>query len=102
MIIRSASRRARIEAAPVAAVEQFERGKARLVVHFRMACDPESEVYEREAALARQFDLAQDRAGAESARRCGRIEKSVYRRQSSRGEVSHGDGQQAFAQAQFD
>src|SRR6185312_17569087 len=86
-IIRSVFRRARIEAAPVAAIEQFQRCEARLVIHLRMACDPETQVDVSQIAFARQFDLAQDRAGAESA--CGfvRIEKRVDRGQTGRGEI---------------
>ncbi len=86
---------------PLAAVEQFQRPEAPLVVHLAVALDPVAQVEVVEPLLARPLELPQDRQRAEPARRLVRIEERVDRRQRAFDAVGHRHGQQPAAGAEL-
>src|SRR6478752_5438785 len=81
---------------PLASIEALERSEIFLVIHFRMAIEPESKVHVREAECTRMFYLREYREGAEAARRCFRVEEGVHRGQRVGQHVGHRDADQAF------
>src|SRR5690348_9678034 len=87
---------------PHAAAQDFERPKACLVVHLRMAFDPETEIQVIDAACARELDLAQDCERAERALRQCRIEIRVDRGKAACAEIGDGDGDQPPVLAELD